>query len=123
MDQFDLISEQFNILHGQSEELNAEYEGKTKGELYNSRMYQLIDKMNALKKKALKLGSGIPIIKFDGIIIRPHKKNPKIAVEAPFILYLAGLTSQEAIKVLEMRYKNIKTYKMETITSGTLYDK
>ena len=117
------LSQQFKIAQSKLHELVEAYRDKQKGELYHKAYKLNVAKMQDLQKKYMEYGSGYTIITIKGIRKRPSKRTPSIMVNESFELYLVNVFMEDIPEWLSKKYKNIISYKLEELKSGTLISK
>lgn len=104
-------------------ELEKEYEGKIKGEVYRKRKLLLKDKKEYLVKKAKSIGCGYNVCFIKGKRRRPNKRNPTISTLVDFTLVFVGVDRKELPYLLEYKYKNIISYEVQFLTSGEIIER
>ena len=117
------LEQQFKIAQTKLHELVEAYRDKQKGELYHKAYTLNVQKLRDLQKKYLEYGSGYTIIIVRGIRKRPSKRTPSIMVNESFELYLVNVFMEDIPEWLSKKYKNIISYKLEELKSGTLISK
>lgn len=120
MNRYQEINEEYSRTQALILELDMEYQNKIKGEVYNKRKLQLINKLDGLKKKALRIGVEGNICHIQGKRHRPHIKNPKILVTERFNLYFVNITEEEASALVKLHIKNAIQYTIRFIRPGII---
>ena len=121
MNRYKEANEQYIRVIQQLQELDLEYEGKKKGDAYQKRKLQLIDKADALKKKVRGIGTSGNIIQIHGKRSRPNKKNPQILVQERFNLYFVNVDEEEVSALVKFHVKNVDTYQITIQRPGQIY--
>ena len=114
------ILEKFEITQRELYELQNEYVDKKKGNVYQKRKLQLINKLDDLKNKALTIGTIGNICHVQGKRSRPHRKNPSIMVQERFNLYFVNVSDEEASALVNLHVKNAVHYKITFIRPGII---
>jgi len=114
------IIEKFNRNVELLQELDLDYAGKIKGDLYIKRKTQLINKQDALKKQALSLGTVGTICHVSGKRSRASRKNPQVQIQENFNLYFVNITETEASALTKLHVKNIVHHKITFYRPGVI---
>ena len=117
------INERLRQVYALIAELDTEYQGKIKGEVYAKRVQQLREKRESLMHKAYSLGTGHSICLVKGKRRRPNRKNPALTTVVNFQVAFVGITEEELPHLLKFRIKgNIISYDVHFIKSGDLIE-
>ena len=119
MKYFEMV-ERFEIATKELKNLQIEYADKKKGDVYQKRRLQLINKLDHLKRKALAIGTIGTICHVQGKRSRPHRKNPQIMVQERFNLYFVNVSDEEASALVNLHVKNAVHYKITFIRPGII---
>jgi len=114
------ILEKYNIVLEELNKLNLEYADKKKGDAYQKRRFQLISKLDDLKRKALSVGVDGTICMVKGKRSRPHRKNPSIMVQERFNLYFINISEEEANALVKLHVKNVVQYTLTFVRPGII---
>ena len=120
MNRYKEINEQYNRTLQQAEELNLEYMDKKKGDAFQKRKMQLLDKLDGLKKKAKAIGTTGNVVHITGKRSRPNRKNPKILVQERFNLYFVNVDPEEVSALVKLHVANVDNYQITFIRPGQL---
>ena len=121
MNRYTEANEKYIRVLQQFQELDLEYEGKKKGDAYQKRRLQLLNKADALKKKVRAIGTSGNVIHVHGKRSRPNRKNPKVLVQERFNLYFANVEPDEVSALVKFHVKNVDTYQVTIIRPGQIY--
>lgn len=114
------IREKYGIVQQELLTLEMEYKDKIKGEAYQKRKFQLINKLDDLKRKAREIGTNGNICHVRGKRSRPHIKNPRILIDERFNLYFVNVTEEEASALVSLHVSNIVQYTLTFIRPGKI---
>lgn len=114
------IVERYENTQKMLRDLLVEYTDKKKGNIYQKRRLQLINKLDDLKRKALTVGTMGNVCYVQGKRSRPHRKNPSIMVQERFNLYFVNVSDEEASALVKLHVKNVVHYKMTFIRPGII---
>lgn len=114
------IVEKYEATQRELYELSNEYINKKRGDVYQKRRLQLVNKLDALKRKALEIGTIGNICYVKGKRSRPHRKNMQIMVQERFNLYFINVTETEASALVKLHVKNVIQYTMTFIRPGII---
>ena len=114
------IAEKFKFAQHQIDQLDQEYDGKTKGEVYRKKKTIWINKMSAYKDEALALGNNGSICHVWGKLRRPHRKQNDVSVVVPFNLYLTNVAEEDVPKLVRLHVKNHLEYAIKFIKPGVV---
>ena len=120
MNRYQQINQQYELCRTQLKELNKEYEGKTKGELYMKRKMQLETKGADLARKAREIGTTGNICHVHGKRTRRSLRNPKLLVQENFNLYFVNVTEEEASALVSLHVKNVIYHTIKFIRPGII---
>jgi len=114
------IVQQYEIVQQELITLDSEYVEQIKGEIYQKRKLQLINKLDGLKRKAKEIGTLGNICHVQGKRSRPHIRNPRILVQERFNLYFINITETEASALVKLHVKNVIHYSITFIRPGII---
>lgn len=114
------IVEKYELVQKALVDLQVEYAEKKKGDVYQKRRLQLINKLDYLKRKALEIGTNGNLCHVRGKRSRPHRKNKQIMVQERFNLYFINVTETEASALVKLHVKNVVQYTMTFIRPGII---
>lgn len=114
------IVEKFKRTQAQIIELDQEYENKKKGDAYQKRKIQLIQKLDDYKRLAMNLGTRFNICHISGKRQRPSRKNPQVLVTENFNLYFTNIDENEASGLVKLHVKNAISYKITFYKPGVI---
>ena len=98
--------------------LESDYEGRQRGEIYNSRSKSLKNKMDYHIDKLSKLGK-VSVAIVDIVLEEVVKGRIGTTIERKKKITLVDLTHEEIDRLLSIRYPNlIKTYKVRFLVTG-----
>ena len=120
MNRYKDINEQYNRALSQMEELVLEYTDKKKGDAFQKREMQLLDKLDGLKKKAKTIGTSGNIVHIHGKRSRPNRKNPKILVQERFNLYFVNVDPEEVSALVKLHVANVDNYQITFLRPGQM---
>jgi len=125
MNRYRDILEQYNRVRQQLEELHLEYgpsgdnpKGKKRGDVFQKRKMQLLEKGQDLMKKMRNIGVHGNIVHVQGKRSRPNKKNPQILVEERFNLYFVNVDPDEVSSLVKLHVANAINYQITFIMPG-----
>ena len=114
------IVECFNRVYEEIKNLEKEYEGKVKGDVYRKRKLNLINKQKYFHIQAKVYGTKGTICHIRGKRSRASLKNPAILVNEGFNLYFINVTEKEAVSLLNLHVKNVVSYKITFYKPGVI---
>ena len=114
------IAQKFQFVQSQIAELEAEYKGKIKGDVYRKKKQLYFKKLGAIKQEALTLGSNGAICHVHGKLRRPHRRTPSISVVVDFNLYLTNVAEEDVPKLVKLHVKNVLDYTIRFIKPGVV---
>jgi len=120
MNRYKEIAQQYNRVLQQIEELNLEYEGKIKGDVYTKRKNQLYDKRDALMKKAKILGTTGNVVHVQGQRSRPAVRNKQVLIKERFNLYFINVHEDEISSLIKLHVPNVDFYKVSIYRPGMI---
>ena len=120
MNQYQKINQQYEQCRTLLADLNKEYEGKLKGELYSKRKRQLELLGADLVRRAKNIGTTGNICHIYGKRSRPSLKNPRILVQENFNLYFTNITQEEASALVALHVKNVIHHTIKFIRPGII---
>lgn len=114
------IVEKFNRVREALRDLDKEYVDKQKGEVYQKRKLQLINKQESLKNSAKQIGTKGVVCHVRGKRSRPSLRNPSILIQESFNLYFTDITEEEASSLIKLHVKNVITYQVTFYKAGMI---
>jgi len=120
MNRYKDIREQHNRVLEQGQELDLEYDNKPKGDAFEKRKLQLLDKLIGLKKKAKAIGTSGNIVHIHGKRSRPNRKNPQVMVQERFNLYFVNVDPEEVSALVKLHVANVDNYQVTFLRPGQI---
>ena len=120
MSRFRELEKQFNRTVEQINQLNEEYDGHIKGEIFRKRKAQLIKKQKDIQTKARNIGVTGNICHIHGKRTRPSRKSPNVIVQETFNLYFVNISEEEAPQLAKLHVKNIISMTIKFIQPGVM---
>lgn len=120
MNRYREIKMRYDRVLEQMKELDLEYEGKKRGDVYSKRKRQLIDKADDLVKKAKNIGVLGNICHIHGVRSRPHRRNQQLMVDERFNLYFVNISEEEASALVHLHVKNVVHYTVKFFRPGII---
>jgi hypothetical protein len=120
MNRYVEIQIQWERLEKEYRQLEEEYKGKPKGNIYQKRKIDILNKKDGLKHKALSIGTLGTICKVSGRRSRPSLKNPQVMVNERFNLFFVNVAEDEVSYLIGLHVKNVSQYKVEFYKPGKI---
>jgi len=114
------IADKYALNRAEVAKLEGEYKDKKKGDLYQKRKIQLIEKAESLQRSAKQLGTIGNICHVSGKRSRASRKTPQILVQENFNLYFVNISEEEATALTKLHIKNIVYHKITFIRPGVI---
>lgn len=114
------IQTQWEALEKEYRLLEEEYQGKTKGAIYQKRKIDILNKKDYFKNKALSIGTTGTVCKVSGRRSRPSLKNPQVLVNERFNLFFVNVSEEEVSFLIGLHVKNVSQYKVEFYKPGKI---
>lgn len=120
MNRYIEIQTQWERLEKEYRQLEEEYQGKTKGAIYQKRKIDILNKKDFFKNKALSIGTTGNVCKVSGRRSRPSLKNPQVLVNERFNLFFTNVSEEEVSFLIGLHVKNVSQYKVEFYKPGKI---
>jgi hypothetical protein len=120
MNRYALILEEWNRIVTEEIQLNQEYEGKPKGNIYTQRSLDILNKKVKCKNQVSNIGTLGTICKVSGKRSRASLKNPRIMIQERFNLFFVNVSEEEVSFLVKFHVKNLIQYKVEFYQPGKI---
>jgi len=120
MNRYLQIAGEWERLEKEYRQLEEEYKDSKKGAIYQKRKLDILNRKDALKRKALTIGTQGTICKVSGKRSRPSIKNPSILINERFNLFFVNVSEEEVSYLIGLHIKNLVQYKVEFYRPGKI---
>jgi len=120
MNRYALILQEWDRIVLEEKQLEQEYEGKQKGNVYTKRKLDIITKKEKFRNQALNIGTVGTVCKVSGKRSRSSIKNPRVMINERFNLYFVNVTEEEVSFLVKLHIKNLIQHKIEFYKPGTI---
>lgn len=120
MNRYTIILEEWKRLAEEDKQLDAEYKDKPKGDVHLKRKMDIIGKRDALKRKAMSIGTQHNICRVMGKRQRISRKNAQLMITERFNLYFTDVSEEEIHELVKLHVKNIIQYTVTFYKPGVI---
>lgn len=113
--------EKYDLIRKQSSDLEEEYRGKKKGDVYNKRRMTLLSKARGLLGKLKKLGTQYDVANVKGKVLKlPPSKDSRIRIVQEFEITFTGVSEQEAYHLTMIRLPTAYDIQIKMVIPGNI---
>jgi len=120
MNRYALLLDEWNRVIEEELQLEIDYKGKTKGDIYIKRKLGIVGKKDKIRNQALGIGTIGTVCKVSGKRNRPNLRNPRILINERFNLFFVNVTEEEVSFLVKLHVKNLIQYKVEFYKPGII---
>jgi hypothetical protein len=120
MNRYKIILDEWQRLNQANTDLEKEYEGKIKGDAHLKRKLDILGRRDALKRKALSIGTQHNVCRVMGKRQRKSLKNPTLMVTQRFNLFFTDVSEEEVNDLVRLHVKNLIQYTVTFYKPGVI---